>query len=368
MRLNVGMMDLRLGAIALENNLTVVTRNGRDFARVPGVQTEDWSLLGGGGTSLGAAIRQTVRPDANSVCLPCPGWNRRAGLGYEGRHPGRSKESFMTNSIPCRLAACLLALATGLAGAADQPKTKILFIGKAPDHPYGSHMYLHTCGVLAKCAELTPGVETVVCNGWPKDDKTLAGVKSIVVYASPAAELLLEGPHRVQMDELMSKGVGLVTIHWSSAVTKADFDRLAPTWLGYLGGTWVSNVGLSGGKSPLKQLLPDHPICRGWKEFEIDDEYYLDPIIKKARPLLQVRDRKDKEVIVGWVYERPDGGRAFATTLGHPYKNFRVEAFRRMIVNGILWSAQVEMPREGAPVHLSEKDLELPPEKKPEKK
>ena len=245
----------------------------------------------------------------------------------------------------------------------DKPKTKVLFIGKDPDHPYGSHMYLHTCGMLAKCVELTPGVEVVVSNGWPKDAKKLEGVKTIVVYTSPGAELLLEGPHRAQVDDLMKKGVGLVTIHWASSVLKADYDRLGPTWLGYLGGTWVSNVGLSGGKSPLKQLLPEHAVCRGWKEFEIDDEFYLDPVIKQAKPLLQVRDRKDKEVIVGWVFDRPDGGRSFATTLGHPYKNFQTDAFRRLLVNAILWSAHVEVPKDGAPVAISAKDLALPPEK-----
>jgi tRNA(fMet)-specific endonuclease VapC len=44
LRLNVGLMDLRLAAVALENNLTVVTRNLRDFGRIPGLQTEDWSV------------------------------------------------------------------------------------------------------------------------------------------------------------------------------------------------------------------------------------------------------------------------------------------------------------------------------------
>jgi hypothetical protein len=52
---------------------------------------------------------------------------------------------------------------------------------------------------------------------------------------------------------------------------------------------------------------------------------------------------------------------AFATTLGHPYRNFQQEAFRRMIVNGILWAAQVEVPREGAPVQLPPEVLALPP-------
>jgi tRNA(fMet)-specific endonuclease VapC len=43
LRLNVGLMDLRLAAVALENNLIVVTRNARDFGRIAGLQTEDWS-------------------------------------------------------------------------------------------------------------------------------------------------------------------------------------------------------------------------------------------------------------------------------------------------------------------------------------
>jgi tRNA(fMet)-specific endonuclease VapC len=44
LRLNVGVMDLRIAAVALENGLTVVTRNQRDFGRVPGLATVDWSV------------------------------------------------------------------------------------------------------------------------------------------------------------------------------------------------------------------------------------------------------------------------------------------------------------------------------------
>jgi type 1 glutamine amidotransferase len=146
-------------------------------------------------------------------------------------------------------------------------------------------------------------------------------------------------------------------------VNQQNLERLGPTWLSYLCGTWVSNVGLSGGKSRLKQLIPDHPVCRGWKEYDIEDEYYLDPVIKLAKPLLQVKERKGKDVIVAWAFERPGGGRSFGTTLGHPYKNFQLEPFRRMIVNAILWSAHVEVPPGGAPVNLPEAELALPPKK-----
>lgn len=262
------------------------------------------------------------------------------------------------------LGLAMLVLTAGASNAADVPQTKILFIGKNPDHGYGSHMYLHASGMLAACAELVPNVDAVVSNGWPKDAAMLDGVKSIVVYTSPAAELLLEGEHRGQVDALMKKGCGLMTIHWASSVNKNNVERLGPTWLSYLGGTWVSNVGLSGGRSPLRQLIPDHPVCRGWKEWEIEDEYYLNPTIQDAKPLLQVTEKGGKEVIVGWAYERPEGGRSFATTLGHPYRNFENESFRRMLVNGVLWTAGLEVPRDGAAVDVPAEILALPPEKR----
>jgi tRNA(fMet)-specific endonuclease VapC len=43
-KLSVGPMDLRIAAIALENNAIVITANTRDFERVPGLQFEDCTV------------------------------------------------------------------------------------------------------------------------------------------------------------------------------------------------------------------------------------------------------------------------------------------------------------------------------------
>ena len=43
MKLNIGKMDLRIAAIALEEDATVITRNLRDFERVPDLKCENWA-------------------------------------------------------------------------------------------------------------------------------------------------------------------------------------------------------------------------------------------------------------------------------------------------------------------------------------
>ena len=44
MRLCVGTMDLKIAAIALANDATLLTRNLLDFERVPDLRIEDWSI------------------------------------------------------------------------------------------------------------------------------------------------------------------------------------------------------------------------------------------------------------------------------------------------------------------------------------
>lgn len=42
-KIRLATMDLRIAAIALAHSATMITRNVRDFAKVPGLKVEDWT-------------------------------------------------------------------------------------------------------------------------------------------------------------------------------------------------------------------------------------------------------------------------------------------------------------------------------------
>jgi hypothetical protein len=48
-----------------------------------------------------------------------------------------------------------------------------------------------------------------------------------------------------------------------------------------------------------------------------------------------------------WAIERADSGRGFGVVMPHFYKNWADDDLRRLILNGILWSAKLEVPVGG---------------------
>lgn len=257
----------------------------------------------------------------------------------------------------------LLCLASTLQGG--EKKTKILLIGKDRDHPYKTHEYMTECKLLAKCLEQTKGIETVVSNGWPKEEAMLKDVKAIVLYTANGGNVILAPSVREQCLKLLKNGVGFTAIHWSTGADKLrsqEYMKILGAWFSTSDGSKLDTT-----TTKLLQTDPKHPICNGWEEYDLRDEYYLElkfePDIK---PILSVK-LKGKEYPVGWVYERPNSnkGRTFGFVCGHFHDNFGEKKFRQAIVNGILWTAHFEVPSEGASVAITPKDMELPP---PEKK
>lgn len=260
----------------------------------------------------------------------------------------------------------LVALPPAGDAAARPAKAKILLIGKDRDHAFTTHEYMADCRLLAKCLEQTEGVETVVSNGWPKDPAVLEGVRAVVLHTQMGGDVLFHEKNREQAEALVKKGVGLVAIHWA---TGASVDARGEAYLKAMGGwfnTKFSRYLVK--KTMLKRADPSHPVNRGWKDYELREEYYIKlKFVPEAKPVFTTTiDGED--YAIGWVYERPDGGRSFGTVGGHFHANFGIEGFRRGIVNGILWSAGVEIPEGGAPCAISDADMELPPDTRKKKK
>jgi hypothetical protein len=253
------------------------------------------------------------------------------------------------------LAALLLALP-----AAQDPKTRILFIGKARDHAATTHEYMADCELLATCVRQTPGVEAVVTDGWPKDPAILKDVKCIVLDTQFGGDVLFKGPQKDAALDLFKKGAGLVAIHWATGAAEGEPGELQLKTLGGWFNVKFSQYHVR--ESVLKRAAPDHPISRGWEDFKLREEYYIKlKHLPEAKPIMTA-EVNGEVYTIGWAYERPDGGRSFGTVEGHFHDNFANDSFRRGIVNGILWAAKLEVPKDGAPCAITPKDMELPPD------
>jgi type 1 glutamine amidotransferase/HEAT repeat protein len=243
-----------------------------------------------------------------------------------------------------------------------EAKTRILLIGTPLDHPFGSHMYMHDCGVLAKCLKQVEGVDDVVSMGWPEDEALLEDIDAIVLYSSPGAEILLTGNHTETFKKLMAEGAGLTCLHWSTGIGDANNKQLETEYLSYLGGIFsFAFSGLDVVQTKVRQHQSEHAICSGWLDYDQYDEIYLrTKILEASVPQVSV-DVKGTEEVVAWTYERPDsnGGRSYGNTLGHFHDNFWIPSFRRNVVNGILWTAHHEVPEGGAVCLITPEDMLL---------
>ena len=121
-----------------------------------------------------------------------------------------------------------------------------------------------------------------------------------------------------------------------------------------MGGSY--EVGLSQNPINVAKVTPvanGHPITRGCGGYIAEDEWYFDirlrPNDANVVPILTgklpPRDPQDK--VLSWAYTRPDGGRGFGFTGGHFHKNWHIESFRKMVLNGIVWTAGIEVPQGG---------------------
>jgi hypothetical protein len=244
----------------------------------------------------------------------------------------------------------------------DPKLSKIVLVAGSNFFKKGEHEYVAGCRVLMDLLRQTPGVFPVLAIDWPKKPETFTGAKAIVFFFDGGDKhALLKSGRFDRIGKLAAAGVGLVALHQTIDYPKEFGDRVR----GWMGAAFEKGYSQRAHWVAEFKSFPDHPICRGVTPFKIDDGWLyklrfvtgmkgVTPLLRTVSPKAKKGGPAGDEAIVSWAYERPGGGRSFTFTGCHLHSSFGKEGYRRFLVNGVLWTAGVEVPASGAPVALSD--------------
>jgi len=231
----------------------------------------------------------------------------------------------------------------------------------------GHHDYIAGCQCLAELLMQTDGVTvTQVTEGWPEDMSVFNNARCVVFYTDGGGkQAFLASPERIAtLQTMVDAGVGVVMIH-QAVDFPDDFAEQAKRWVG---GIYQGSKSGRGHWDSVHVDFPSHPITRGVTPWQINDGWlnglqFVDamkgvtPLVWSGKQYAGSRAGLDED-IVGWAYDRPTGGRSFSFTGLDAHSAWSLPGMRQLMVNGILWSANVDVPQKGASCTIDEARLE----------
>lgn len=151
---------------------------------------------------------------------------------------------------------------------------------------------------------------------------------------------------------IAQKRVGVVILHYASWVENWAARQ---HYLNWTGGLWVQMAS----KNPVDEWAmtlenKKHPVLRGVKPWQYRDEifcrYFL-PDDARRTALILATPKQDKQgigpQIAAWAYQRDDGGRGFVFGGLDFRDNLARDNYRKFLLNGIAWAANIEIPKGG---------------------
>ena len=254
---------------------------------------------------------------------------------------------------------------------ADGRKKLVLVAGNASHGP-GEHEFRAGVKLLEKCLDSSGGqvVTAAYDHGWPADATAFDNADGIFFFADGGGgHPVLQSNRLAMVDALAKRGIGIACLHYAVEVPK---EKGGPEFLNWMGGYfephWSVNPHWMLAKT---ELAKDHPITRGVKPFETNDEWYYHMRFKEpqskvvsilsAVPPNDTRERPDgphsnnptvragkgSREVLAWAYERPEGGRGFGCTGAHFHRNWANDDFRRLMLNALVWTTGLDVPAEG---------------------
>lgn len=247
------------------------------------------------------------------------------------------------------------------AASTSQKKCKIVFIGGADSHGPGAHDHKAGAAFLKSAIEQATNIsdkkiETALyLDRLPDDLSALDDAAAIVLMWEGWDQHLFNAKDPKGMAKfggLMRKGVGLLCLHAATAVG----DEVEAEYLTWSGGNKKFGYSTHPMTANVDALIaaPKHPIARGVGELRFErEEFYRRILIDRSHgtvtPILTASPAvgPPEDQMIAWAFERKTGGRTFCCTGPHFHKTFDNPEFRRLILNAILWVAQLDPPAEG---------------------
>ena len=276
----------------------------------------------------------------------------------------------------------LFVLAGLLSGASIEAadKSKVVFISGKPSH--GRLAHEHRAGNMLLANALNDSglsVQATVLEdiGYPKEDSVLNDADSIVIFCTGHGGHVLNKKLK-DFDALMNKGKGVVMIHWATEAVKGDPAEKFLEWMGgFCDLHWSVNPHWIPKFKPRK-----HEIWNGVNAFSVNDEWYyhmrfvknmkgVTPILtdvppdstlkrsdgaRSGNPTVRKAVANGETQHVAWAFERSNGGRGFGFTGGHVHMNWQNDDNRKLMLNAILWTAKVTIPKSGVVSRTPTKD------------
>jgi type 1 glutamine amidotransferase len=246
--------------------------------------------------------------------------------------------------------------------AAEQKPKRLLIVGQGPDgHPPTTHEFRAGAQVLAELLKSQKDLRTTVVNAdepWTDGPQLIDQADGIVMLVTQGAQWMQMEPQRhAALKRLAARGGAIVALHWSVGAKDAKYIEGQLELLGATrGGPQRKYVVLS---TELKRVVPEHPILRGVGDIKVHDEiYYALDRVAGIQPLFTARI-EGKDEMAAWAWERGDGGRAFGFVGLHFHSNWQLPAYRRFVVQGVLWALTLPIPAGGANVDIRSDALEL---------
>lgn len=277
-----------------------------------------------------------------------------------------------------------IALATGdrlQAAPKDDAADPVVlcFVSHKTSHGFGAHEYAAGCRLIGKWIEESypeRKIESRYSIDWPTDPATFfKDADTVVFFCSGGAKHLVNG-HEAEFDQVMRTGAGLSCLHWAVEVPKGP---AGDGMLAWMGGYYEIDWSVNPHWIAQFETFPSHPIARGLRPFAVDDEWYfhmrlvdgmkgVTPILSaiapestmerpdgphSGNPAVRAAVAKHEPQHVSWAYQRGDDyaqGRGFGFTGLHYHWNWMNDEVRKTVLNGVAWTARLEIPESGIEV------------------